>query len=135
MPDQPVTLQDLANDIPITENPTPRIESTGLVGGGVMGRGLAQTLAAHGLTVVIVEKDEARSSLCLEGISENMDREIERWAMTSGEKKAILSRIKVTTDLEEIAHTDLVMEVVDENFALKHDLLHREPTKIKVDGR
>jgi 3-hydroxybutyryl-CoA dehydrogenase len=123
MPDQPVTLQDLADDMPLSPQTGSRIESVGLGGGGVMGRGLAQTLSANGLSVVIVEKNEVQAERCEKGLAENMDREIERWAMTSGEKKALLSRIKVTTDIEEIAHTDFVMEVVDENFSLKHLLL------------
>lgn len=123
MPDQPVTLQDLANEMPVSPTTTSRIESVGLVGGGVMGRGLAQTLSAHGLNVIIVEKDDHRAQLSIDGIAENLDREIERWAMTSGEKKSLLSRIKATADLEEIAHTDFVMEVVDENFLLKQVLL------------
>ncbi len=123
MSDQPVTLQDLVNEMPVSPQTISRIESVGLVGGGIMGRGLAQTLSTHGLNVIIVEKDERRAQLCLDGLSDNMNREIERWAMTSGEKKAILSRIKVTTDIHEIGHTDIVMEVVDENFKLKQDLL------------
>jgi len=107
----------------MSSQPTSRIEYVGLVGGGVMGRGLAQTLSAQGLNVLIVEKNEERAELCLEGLGENMDREIQRWSMTAGEKRALLSRIKVTTDINEIAHTDFVMEVVDEQFDLKQELL------------
>ena len=85
MPDQPVTLKDLANEMPVSPTTTSRIESVGLVGGGVMGRGLAQTLSSNGLNVIIVEKDDHRAQLSIDGIAENLDREIERWAMTSGD--------------------------------------------------
>ncbi|MCB2204330.1 3-hydroxybutyryl-CoA dehydrogenase [bacterium] len=126
MPDQPISLKDLEQEMTMMpQNSTTRIEYVGLVGGGVMGRGLAQTLSSNGINVLIVEKDQNRATMCLDGLSENMDREIQRWAMTEGEKRALLSRIKVSTDINEIAGTDFVMEVVDEQFELKQDLLIR----------
>ncbi len=124
MSNELLTLQDLTNEIPVSAPSTSRIESVGLVGGGVMGRGIAHTLSAYGINVLIVEKNEDRSRECLEGLAENMDREIQRWAMTNSEKRAILSRIKVTTDIHEVAHTNFVMEVVDEDFSLKRELMH-----------
>lgn len=123
MEEQPITLSDLTKEMAVAPPSAARIESVGLVGGGVMGRGLAQTLSANGLNVLIVERNEEKAQACVDGLAENMDREIQRWAMTSGEKRALLSRIKVTTDISEIAHTDFVMEVVDEHFELKQELL------------
>ncbi len=125
MPDQPFSLKDLEQEMTLSSPAASRIEYVGLVGGGVMGRGLAQTLSAQGLNVLIIEKNDERARLCLEGLSENMDREIQRWGMTEGEKKALLSRIKVTTSINDIASTDFVMEVVDEQFDLKEELLIR----------
>lgn len=123
MQDTPISLKDLDNEMPVAHTSTPRIEFVGLVGGGIMGRGLAQTLSSNGLNVLIVERSEDRVKACLDGLAENMDREIQRWGMTESEKRALLSRIKVITDINEIANTDFVMEVVDEDFELKQDLL------------
>jgi 3-hydroxybutyryl-CoA dehydrogenase len=125
MPEEPISLKDLQDEMAMTpqQPQSSRIDYVGLVGGGIMGRGLAHTLSAQGLNVLIIERDEDRAEECLNGLSENMDREIQRWSMTSGEKRALLSRIKVSTDLNEIAHTDFVMEVVDEQFDLKQQLL------------
>jgi 3-hydroxybutyryl-CoA dehydrogenase len=123
MAEEPLTLSDLTNDMPTQAPSTSRIETVGLVGGGVMGRGIAQTLSTHGINVIMLEKDSEGVQACLDGLGENMDREIQRWAMTTGEKRAILSRIKVTTDLNEIAHVDFAMEAVDENFDLKREII------------
>ena len=123
MAEIPLTLSDLAGDMPTQAPSTARIESVGLVGGGVMGRGIAQTLSTHGINVIILEKDSEGMQACLDGLAENMDREIQRWAMTTGEKRAILSRIKVTTDVNEIAHVDFAMEAVDESFDLKREMI------------
>ncbi len=123
MPSESMTLQEFTKDIPVSNAPSSRIETVGLVGGGVMGRGIAQTLSSYGLNVVIVERDDELAQACLDGMAENMDREIQRWAMTASEKRALLSRVRVSTSMEEIAHTDFVMEVVDEDFALKQQIL------------
>lgn len=123
MQQESMSLKELEDEMPMAPQSATRIEFVGLIGGGVMGRGLAQTLSAQGLNVLIIEKNEERVQACLEGLAENMDREIQRWAMTESEKRALLSRIKVNTDMNEIAGTDFVMEVVDEQFELKQDLL------------
>ncbi len=124
MPEEQISFKDLEQEMTmVPHQETERIDFVGLVGGGVMGRGLAHTLSAQGLNVLIVERDSERAQLCLEGLAENMDREIQRWSMTSSEKRALLSRIKVTTDINDVAHTDFVMEVVDEQFELKQELL------------
>ncbi len=125
MSDQSLTLKDLTNQIPAQSTGEGRIESVGIIGGGVMGRGIAQTLSTHGINVLIIERDSERVQACIDGLSENMDREIQRWAMTAGEKRAILSRIKVSTNFDDMEHVDFVMEAVDEDAALKQDMLLR----------
>jgi len=123
MPNDSLTFHDLNKEIPLAKQTTSRIETVGLIGGGVMGRGLAQTLSAIGLNVLLIEKNSERVQECLDGLAENMDREIHRWAMTTGEKKAILSRIKISIDIYEVEHTDFVIEVVDEKFELKQEII------------
>jgi 3-hydroxybutyryl-CoA dehydrogenase len=124
MATESMSLHELSQDLTTpTASQSQRIESVGLVGGGVMGRGIAHALASQGLHVLIVEKDQDRVDECLAGLSENMDREIHRWAMTSGDKRALLSRIKVTAEFDEVAHTDFVIEAVDEQFDLKAEVL------------
>jgi 3-hydroxybutyryl-CoA dehydrogenase len=54
-----------------------------------------------------------------------MKREISRWAMTESEMKSILGRIKWSTNIEEIAECDLMIEAVDENFQLKRLLFSK----------
>jgi 3-hydroxybutyryl-CoA dehydrogenase len=123
MSSESITLQEFTKDIPVSKASSSRIESIGLVGGGVMGRGIAQALSSVGLSVCIVERTEELSEACLAGLSDNMDREIQRWAMTGSEKRSLLSRIRVTTNIQEIADSDFVMEAVDEDFDLKRQIL------------
>jgi 3-hydroxybutyryl-CoA dehydrogenase len=134
MSDTPLSLKDLTNDLPLAPASTARLETVGIVGGGIMGRGIAQTLSAHGLNVLIIEKSEETAQACLDGMSENMDREIQRWAMTTGEKKALLSRIKVSTEFSDVRLTDFIIEAVDEQFDLKRELLHKLDKTVSDDA-
>jgi 3-hydroxybutyryl-CoA dehydrogenase len=98
------------------------INTVAIIGGGVMGQGIAQTISTAGLEALVIEKNEEALNAAQASLSEDIDREIKRWAMTSSEKKAILSRIKWSTALKDAAEYDLLIEAVDENFELKASL-------------
>ncbi|MCK4428375.1 MAG: 3-hydroxybutyryl-CoA dehydrogenase [candidate division Zixibacteria bacterium] len=96
-----------------------------IVGGGVMGRGISQLLAAAGIDVTLVDLKEEIVEESMRLLSEEMDAEIEKWGMTISEKKAILSRIKGTTEYEGIDKVDLVIEAVPEDLELKRDIFKK----------
>lgn len=52
-------LQDLIEEMPLPQVESDRIEVIGIIGGGIMGVGIAQAASQAGLDVIIVEKDEA----------------------------------------------------------------------------
>ncbi len=103
----------------ISRSESDRAGYIAIVGGGLMGRGIAETAATVGINVLIIERDEESADACRQRISETLDSEIERWALTKSEKKAILSRLKFTTDLSDVAECDLVIEAIEEDFASK----------------
>ncbi|MCX7875807.1 MAG: 3-hydroxyacyl-CoA dehydrogenase NAD-binding domain-containing protein [Melioribacteraceae bacterium] len=121
MADEKLKLQDLLTEVQRTEE-TERIEYVAIIGGGIMGQGIAQTISAAGIDVLIIEKDEERAEKSKEGLKASMEREISRWAMTQSEMKSILSRIKWETETTEIPNCDLVIEAVDENYDLKREI-------------
>ncbi len=96
-----------------------------IIGAGLMGQGIAQTIAASGLEVVLIEKDSLHLDKAKTDLSFLMDREIRRWSVTQSEKKAILSRIKWETTFDKIAQCDLVIEAVGEDFELKKGIFQR----------
>ncbi len=101
------------------------INTIAIIGAGLMGQGIAQTIAASGLEVVLIEKDSLHLDKAKADLSSLMDREIRRWSVTQSEKKAILSRIKWETTFDKIAQCDLVIEAVDEDFELKKGIFQR----------
>jgi 3-hydroxybutyryl-CoA dehydrogenase len=117
MADEKLKLDDLAQ--PSSANANDAINTLGIVGAGVMGQGIAQTVASSGVEVVLVEKSDEHVERAKEALSESIDREIKRWAMTESEKKGVMSRITWTTTLKDLANADLIVEAVDEIFHLK----------------
>lgn len=118
MPHKELKLEDLLKSSPKIEDQN-SLKEIAIIGAGVMGQGLAQTFSSAGLDVLIIEKNEKQMKHSKNMLSETMDREINRWAMTKSEKKAILSRIIWDTNLDKIGDRDLIVEAVDEDFDLK----------------
>lgn len=118
MADEKLKLEDLLTGVQRNDEEG-RIDYVAIIGGGLMGQGIAQTIASAGLDVLIVEKNEKRVSASQAILKASMEREIARWAMTQSEMKSILSRVKWTADINDVADCELIIEAVDENYELK----------------
>jgi len=101
------------------------IMDVAVVGGGTMGRGIAHALAAKGINVILIEKNEEAAKRSREQLEEDLDHEIQRWALTESDKRAILARIQMSTDLDELERYDVVIEAITENLQAKQDLFRR----------
>lgn len=98
------------------------IKSVGVVGGGVMGSGIAQALAVGGCQVIVRDLNEqliakARSTI-VDG-RYGLNRGVERGKTTREEADAALARLTFTTDLGDLRSVDLVIEAVPEDLSLK----------------
>ena len=115
--------EDLESSLSSRQRAEEKFQAVGVIGLGVMGHGIAQTVAGAGLEVIGVEKNPESLKAGIDGLSRAMDLEIKRWGMTASEKRAILSRVRGTTDLAEIRGCDIIIEAVDENLELKRRLI------------
>ncbi len=112
---------------------TDRIDNVTIIGAGVMGQGIAQTIAAAGIDVRLIEKDKNYIKKAEAQLSESLDREIKRWSLTQSEKKSILSRISWNLNFDKVEETDLVVEAVDEDFELKKGIFKELDELVKKD--
>ncbi|MCL5030269.1 MAG: 3-hydroxyacyl-CoA dehydrogenase NAD-binding domain-containing protein [Bacteroidetes bacterium] len=119
MQEQNLRLEDLLGKTKIPDDNKGVINNVAIIGAGIMGQGIAHTVAAAGIDVLIIEKDAEHLDKAKLNLSETIDREIKRWALTQSEKKSILSRIKWEILLNQVAEYDLIIEAVDEDFNLK----------------
>lgn len=96
-----------------------------IVGAGVMGQGISRVIAATGTEVILIDKAMEFAEKGMLGISESMDKEIEKWGLTESEKKAILSRITPKADIKEAAKVRMVIEAINENMEAKKSLFSK----------
>ena len=112
------------------------LHTIAVIGGGMMGRSIATRISQAGLTVVLKELDETRAAEVKTILEEALEHQVERWSLTKSEKKAILSRIDLTTGLEYASGCDLVIETIQEEFAAKRALLsevdERVPPEVPI---
>ena len=116
-------LEEILGDIKLSKRDHEGFNSIAVIGLGVMGQGIAQTIATAGIEVIAVEKNDRRLEHQIKMLDESLENEIHRWTMTKSEKRAILSRIKGTTEITKANDAPIVIEAVDENFELKRKLI------------
>ncbi len=84
----------------------------GIVGCGLIGQNLARVASFYGVEVVFIEVSEEKIREAYRNIGKVLDNRIEHWGMTSGDKRAILSRIKGSLDYKDLAGCDFVIEAI-----------------------
>jgi 3-hydroxybutyryl-CoA dehydrogenase len=95
-------------------------------GGGLMGSGITQVVAQAGLSVTVVEVDQASIDRGIQRIERNLGRAVERERLTETEAEEVKARISYSTDLESAgAEADHAIETVIEQIDAKTDVLAR----------
>ena len=98
------------------------IERVGVIGGGLMGSGIAEVCSRAGSGVVVHEINAEAAEAALGRINKSLSRAVERGKLEESDRDAILSRITITTDIGEQADRQLVIEAATENEELKNQL-------------
>jgi 3-hydroxyacyl-CoA dehydrogenase len=105
---------------PETRNAKPRtIASVGVVGGGTMGAGIAVAALDAGLPVTMIERDDASLARGRAHIEKVYDGLIAKGRMTAEAKAVVLARWTGSTSYDALGATDLVIEAVFEDIAVK----------------
>ena len=98
------------------------IKTVGIVGGGTMGMGIAQTLAQQGLPITICDLDLNILHQNMERTSQNLSKLVKRQKMTSEQAKKTIDLISLGDSIDDIANSDLVIEAIFEDISLKKNL-------------
>ncbi|MGD9976039.1 MAG: 3-hydroxybutyryl-CoA dehydrogenase [Desulfatirhabdiaceae bacterium] len=98
------------------------IKTFGVIGSGQMGNGITQVAAASGLSVIMNDISQEFVDRGMKTISKNLDRAVEKGKMTAEEKQAILSRIKPSVSIGDMAAADFVVEAATENEKIKFQI-------------
>jgi 3-hydroxybutyryl-CoA dehydrogenase len=99
------------------------IEKVAVLGGGLMGSGIAESTAVAGLSVIVRDVDATAIGGARRRIEKSLGAAVERGKVDEAAAAEILNRIAYTDELEDIADADLVVEAVPENAELKANIL------------
>ncbi|MDA3862182.1 MAG: 3-hydroxyacyl-CoA dehydrogenase NAD-binding domain-containing protein [Melioribacteraceae bacterium] len=116
-----VSLSDLLGEM-VQPEEVDKIELVAIIGAGVMGRGIAQTISSSGIDVLMIEQSIENVNEAKEQLTRTMDHEIARWAMAKSEMKSIMSRIQWSLDINEVKEADFIIESVEESFDAKQKI-------------
>jgi len=101
------------------------LQQIGVIGAGQMGAGIAQVAAQAGIAVVM---NDVAPELCKRGvdsIARNLERMIERGRFKPEERDRVMRRVETTTNLEDLAGVEFVIEAVVENEDAKIALMQK----------
>ncbi|MFM0737185.1 3-hydroxyacyl-CoA dehydrogenase NAD-binding domain-containing protein [Paraburkholderia xenovorans] len=106
---------------PETRDAKPRARRTiGVVGGGTMGAGIAVAVLDAGLPVTMIERDDASLARGRAHIEKVYDGLVAKGRMSAAKKADVMTRWSGSTSYDALADTDLVIEAVFEDIAVKH---------------
>jgi len=95
------------------------------VGGGLMGSGIAEVCARSGVDVTVVEADDERSERSRGAITKSLDRGMRSGKVSEQDRDAAMDRLAFTSELEDVAGADAVIEAIVEDEAAKRELFKR----------
>ncbi len=95
------------------------IKKIGVVGAGTMGHGIALVSAQIGCEVIMRDVEDSFVERGMKNIDKFLSKSVEKGKIKEEDKATIISRIKGTTNMEDLKDVDFVVEAVIEDMDLK----------------
>ena len=113
---------------------TNNVQLVGVCGSGIMGAGLAEVVARAGMDVVVRSRTLDGAKSMLSSIEKNLDKQVAKDKMTVDQRNEVLSHIRITDSLNDLALCDLVIESIVEELAPKQALFKELDAIVKSDA-
>lgn len=113
---------------------TGAIETVGIVGAGVMGRGVAQTAAVAGLDVVVMDIAADAIAQAARGAADSLARAAQKGRISEADAEAARGRIAWTSDAACLADRALLIETAPERLELKRAILADLEARARPDA-
>jgi 3-hydroxybutyryl-CoA dehydrogenase len=97
----------------------------GVIGGGLMGSGIAEVCARSGVDVTVVEVDEGRCEESREALSRSLDRGVRGGHVSEEERGVALEHLAFSSSLDDVAGADAAIEAIIEDEGLKREMFRR----------
>lgn len=97
------------------------IKRVGIIGSGIMGSGITECAARNGYDVVLRSRRKETAEAMLAGLEKSLAKQVEKGKLSEEDRAATVARVTVTSDLQDLAECDLVIEsIVEDLDAKKH---------------
>jgi 3-hydroxybutyryl-CoA dehydrogenase len=110
------------------------IERVAILGGGLMGSGIAESVARAGLAVTVRDVDDVAVDAARKRLESSIGRAVAGGKMDEAEGAEIRGRIELTSEIADIAAADLVIEAVPENAELKAAILAEAARHVSAEA-
>ncbi|MCA8985860.1 MAG: 3-hydroxyacyl-CoA dehydrogenase family protein [Planctomycetaceae bacterium] len=129
-------MSDIRNDNNVNQNLEPGVQQcpVGVVGLGLLGRGIAVSLLSSGFPVVGVTRTEEEIAAALPPMEAMIEELVEMKCVPAELREGWRSRFLVSTDLSRLKPCRLVIESVTEDLAVKQDVFDRIETIVAEDA-
>ena len=101
------------------------IATLGVLGGGLMGSGIAEVAARAGVPTVVSEVSQEAADAAQERVRSSLARSVAKGKATQEDMDAALAQLTFATDLSALADSDIVIEAATEREDIKLDLFRR----------
>jgi 3-hydroxybutyryl-CoA dehydrogenase len=101
------------------------VARVGVVGGGIMGTGIAEICAKAGVDVILAEVDVVAAERAAERLNASLQRAVARGKLEPGAAQRARDSVRVTADFAALADRELVVEAVVERKDAKLDVFRR----------
>ncbi|MFQ5703323.1 MAG: 3-hydroxyacyl-CoA dehydrogenase family protein [Gemmatimonadales bacterium] len=98
------------------------IKTVGVLGCGLMGRGIAQVAAQSGFSTVVREVTDELNTKGEAAIVKSLGKFVEKGKLTEDDKAATLDRLTFTTSTSDLSNADIIVEAVTEDLEIKNAL-------------
>lgn len=114
--------------------PMQKFTKIGMLGAGMMGAGIAHAAATAGLEVALLDSTQDGAGKGKAYSEKLLEKRVARGQMKPEAAQALLARIKPTTDYQDFAGCELVIEAVFEDRALKAGVTKQAEAVIGADA-
>lgn len=97
----------------------------GVLGGGLMGTGIAETVARAGYTVSLYEPLADSRGSSRDRLEHSVERARTAGKLTATDARAVLERVRYVEDIAQLADSELVIEAIVEDAKVKLDHFRR----------
>ncbi len=110
------------------------VAEIGVIGGGIMGAGIATAALLAGYAVVMIERDDDACERGIANVRHHLGGSLKRGIITQSRHDQLLGDLVSSTDYAALANCDLVIEAVFEDMGVKYDVFAKLSAHCKPDA-